>query len=67
MPARGARERLGDAMRRLFMRRATVAASEPIAGQFRLITLEGPALRCIDWTPGQKLQIAMAAPFVTRT
>ena len=67
MAAESISGRLSDVMRRLIMRRATVAACETIAGGFRLITFEGPALRGVAWLPGQKLQIAMADPFVTRT
>ncbi|WP_428686397.1 siderophore-interacting protein [Reyranella sp.] len=52
---------------RLFMRHATVTAVETIADRFRLITLEGPALAGIAWTPGQKIQIAMGSAFVART
>lgn len=59
--------RLSRALVRLFMRHATVAACETIADRFRLITLEGPALAGIAWTPGQKLQIAMGSAFVART
>lgn len=58
---------LGRAFTRLFMRHATVAAVETIADRFRLITLEGPALAGIAWTPGQKIQIAMGSAFVART
>ncbi|MDR6625611.1 siderophore-interacting protein [Caulobacter segnis] len=61
------RSGLGGVLRRLLMRPATVAANEPIAGRFHLITLEGPALRDAAWTPGQKVQIAMGASFLTRT
>lgn len=59
--------RLSRALVRLFMRHATVAACETIADRFRLITLEGPALAGIAWTPGQKIQIAMGSAFVART
>ena len=58
---------LSRAFARLFMRHATVAAVETIADRFRLITLEGPALAGIAWTPGQKIQIAMGSAFVART
>jgi NADPH-dependent ferric siderophore reductase len=54
-------------LRRMFMRPATVSARERIAKSFHLITLEGSALRDAAWTPGQKVQIAMAERFVTRT
>jgi len=43
--------RLSRTLVRLFMRHATVAAVETIAERFRLITLEGPALAGIAWTP----------------
>ena len=67
MAAESISGRLSDVMRRLIMRRATVAACETISERFRLLTLEGPALRGVAWVPGQKVQIAMAEPFVTRT
>jgi NADPH-dependent ferric siderophore reductase len=67
MPAESAKGRLSGVLRRIFMRRATVSACETIAERFHLITLDGPALRGVTWAPGQKVQIAMAAPFVTRT
>jgi len=59
--------RLSQALTRLLMKRATVAAIEPLAPRFRLITLEGPALAGVNWTPGQKIQIAMGSAFVART
>ncbi|WP_370677319.1 siderophore-interacting protein [Pleomorphomonas sp. PLEO] len=59
--------RLGRTLIRLFMRRARVAASEAIGDRYRLITLEGPELRGVEWTAGQKLQIAMGSAFTTRT
>jgi NADPH-dependent ferric siderophore reductase len=67
MPVSNARGRLNEVLRRILMREATVTACEPVAAQFRLITLEGPALREVAWIPGQKVQIAMSGPFVTRT
>lgn len=67
MPAANARAGLGGVLRRLLMRPAVVAEREPVAGRFHLITLEGPALRDVAWTPGQKVQIAMGASFATRT
>jgi len=67
MPAESAKGRLSSVLRRMLMRRATVSSCEPISACFRLITLEGPALRGVAWVPGQKLQIAMAEPFATRT
>ncbi|MFD1035924.1 siderophore-interacting protein [Sphingomonas hankookensis] len=51
----------------LFMRHAVVANVDDMGGGFRLITLEGPALRNAAWTPGHKIQIAMGSTFATRT
>lgn len=65
-----ARDRPGAlqrAFRRVTMRRATVTACEAVGRRFRLITLEGPQLRGVRWTAGQKVQIAMGASFATRT
>lgn len=59
--------RLSKALRGLFMKRATIAAVDEVAPGFRLITLEGPALQGVAWTPGQKLQVAFGATFATRT
>ncbi len=67
MAARSATGPFGNALRRLLMRRATVAECELIAPRFHLLTLEGPELRDVAWKPGQKLQIAMAARFASRT
>lgn len=59
--------RLSGMLRRLLMRRATVTACEPVAEGFRLITLESPDFRSLEWTPGDKLQIALGSIFVART
>lgn len=59
--------RLQKALRRMLMRQASVAACEDLGGRFRLLTLEGPHLRGVEWVPGQKAQIAMGAGFATRT
>ncbi|OSZ68575.1 hypothetical protein CAP40_08370 [Sphingomonas sp. IBVSS2] len=66
-PVAKAPGRLGQALIRLLMKRATVTASERLARGFRLITLEGPALEGVAWTPGQKIQIAMGSAFTART
>jgi len=58
---------ISQALTRLLMKRATVSAVEQLAGPFRLITLEGPALEGVGWTPGQKIQIAMGSAFTART
>lgn len=52
---------------RLIMKRATVTANEALGDRFRLVTLEGPGLRDVAWTPGQKIQIAMGSAFAART
>ncbi|MDP5280854.1 siderophore-interacting protein [Sphingomonas sp. DG1-23] len=66
-PAARAPGRLSQALIRLLTKRATVVTAEPLADRFRLITLEGPALEAVSWTPGQKIQIAMGSAFVART
>lgn len=59
--------RFSKALLGLFMKRATVAAVEDVADRFRLVTLEGAALRGVTWTPGQKIQVAMGSAFANRT
>lgn len=59
--------RLSAMLRRVFMRRATVTACEQVAGGFHLITLESPDFRNLEWTPGDKIQIALGSAFVART
>ncbi|AQR75071.1 siderophore-interacting protein [Sphingomonas sp. LM7] len=59
--------RLNQALIRLLMKRATVTANETLAEGFRLITLEGAALKDVVWTPGQKIQVAMGSAFLART
>lgn len=49
------------------MRHASVTACETIADRFRLITLEGPALKACAWIPGHKIHIAIGSAFATRT
>jgi len=46
------------------MKRAIVVATEQLADRFRLITIEGAALKGTAWTPGQKILIAMGSAFV---
>lgn len=59
--------RLSSLLRRLFMRRATVATCEQIAEGFHLIALESPDFRGLDWTPGDKIQITLGSAFMART
>ncbi|NGZ85399.1 siderophore-interacting protein [Duganella sp. SAP-35] len=50
---------LEGAMLKLFTRGAQVLGIEDIGGAFRLVTLEGEALRNVAWTPGDKIQIQL--------
>lgn len=59
--------RLSQTLISLLMKRATIVAAEPLSHRFRLITLEGPELAGVAWTPGHKVQIAMGSAFVART
>lgn len=58
---------LGRVLTRWLMKRAQVVASDAVAEDFRLITLQSPAFKGLDWLPGQKIQIAMGSAFVART
>jgi len=58
--------RLSSMLRRVFMRRAIVTTCEQAADRFHLITLESPDFRDVEWTPGDKLQIALGSAFVAR-
>ncbi|WP_407184108.1 siderophore-interacting protein [Bradyrhizobium centrosematis] len=49
------------------MRPARVAAIESLSPRFRLIELEGDALKDIAWAAGQKIQIAMGTGLSART
>jgi NADPH-dependent ferric siderophore reductase len=59
--------RLSKALLGLFMKRATVAAIEDVADGFRLVTLEGAALKGASWAPGHKVQVAVGSAFFART
>jgi ferric-chelate reductase (NADPH) len=52
---------------RWLMRSARVAAVETLSPQFRLVDLEGEALRNVVWTVGQKVQISMGSGLTART
>lgn len=58
---------IGKFLRRMLGKHATIVAIDSIGDRFRLVTLQGPALRGVAWTPGQKLQIAMSSSFAART
>ena len=65
--SRGMRKsRLEGAFSKLFTKTATVTELRDIAPGFRLLTLEGQALRKAAWTPGQKVQL-MLGGWVQRT
>jgi NADPH-dependent ferric siderophore reductase len=49
------------------MRPARIAAIETLSPHFRLIELEGEALKDVAWTAGQKIQVAMGAGLSART
>ncbi|MGH8443923.1 MAG: siderophore-interacting protein [Solimonas sp.] len=59
--------RLGRALIRVLMKQAHVVEAESVAEGFRLLTLDGPEFRGVQWLPGQKMQIAMGSAFVART
>lgn len=49
------------------MRPGGIAAVETLSSRFRWITLEGDALKGVDWTMGQKIQLAMGSGLSART
>lgn len=60
----------GPVMRTLLrwlMRPARVAAVETLSPPFRLVHLEGEALRNVAWTVGQKVQVSMGSGLSART
>ena len=52
---------------RWLMRPARVTAIETLSPRFRLVDLEGEALKDVAWTAGQKIQIAMGAGLSARS
>lgn len=52
---------------RWLMRSARIAAAETLAPQFRLLQLEGEALRDVAWTVGQKVQVSIGSGLGART
>jgi NADPH-dependent ferric siderophore reductase len=50
---------LESAMLKLFTRSAQVLDIEDIGDAFRIVTLGGEALRNVEWTPGDKIQIQL--------
>jgi len=57
---------LESAMIKLFMRSGQVLDIEDVGPAFRIVTIGGEALRKVDWTPGDKLQISLGG-WVQRT
>ncbi len=49
------------------MRPACVAAVETLSPHFRLVDLQGEALRNVDWVAGQKVQVSMGTGLSART
>jgi len=49
------------------MRPASVTAVETLSPHFRLVDLEGDALRDVAWAVGQKVQVAMGSGLTART
>ncbi len=52
---------------RWLMRPARVAAVETLSPHFRLVELQGEALRNVAWTAGQKVQVSMGSGLSART
>ncbi|PTT79594.1 siderophore-interacting protein [Pelomonas sp. HMWF004] len=52
---------------RLFFHEAEVQANEALAPGLHRITLQGPQLRRLLWSPGDKLQLKLGRGMVTRT
>ncbi len=59
--------RITRTLLRWLMRSARVAAVETLAPQFRLLHLEGDALRDVAWTTGQKVQVSIGSGLGART
>jgi hypothetical protein len=55
-----------SAIQTLFARSAVVVDVEPVGPAFRIVTLEGEALKNVAWTPGDKIQIQLGG-WVQRT
>jgi NADPH-dependent ferric siderophore reductase len=68
LPASPARApgRLGRTLIRLMMKHARVAANEALGDRYRLVTLEGPDLRGVQWIAGEFIQLAMGSAFRAR-
>jgi ferric-chelate reductase (NADPH) len=54
-------------LRKWLLRPSHVASVETLSANFRLIDLQGDALKAIEWIPGQQIQITTGAGFTGRT
>ncbi len=61
------RGRLVQVMGQLFARPARIVESRTVGGDFVVLTLESPQFTGLDWTPGQKVQIAVGPALTYRT
>ena len=59
--------RVTQTLLRWLMRPARVTAVETLSPHFRLVDLEGEALRNVAWTIGQKVQVAIGSGLSART
>ncbi|MGV6876286.1 siderophore-interacting protein [Pseudochelatococcus sp. B33] len=59
--------RLAQVMGQLFARPARIVESRAIGSDFVVLTLESPQFIGLDWTPGQKVQIAVGPTLTYRT
>ncbi|UFW52624.1 MULTISPECIES: siderophore-interacting protein [Bradyrhizobium] len=59
--------RVTQMLLRWLMRSARIAAIETLSPHFRLIEIEGEALKDVAWNAGQKIQVAMRAGLSART
>jgi ferric-chelate reductase (NADPH) len=55
------------ALRRWLLHSSRVVAVESLSANFRLIDLQGDALKEVEWLPGQQIQITTGAGLVGRT
>lgn len=58
---------ISEALGRMFLKPAVVTRSEQIGDLFRLITLESPQFRGVEWWAGQKIKVATGPGLATRT
>ena len=59
--------RIARTLLQWLMRPARVAAVETFSPHFRLVDLEGEALRSVEWAAGQKIQVSMGSGLSART